>query len=100
MSKLYKAQPLRGRKTPDLKLEATETIPRVDYDDIANGRWDERIDGQARIVFDALTASLPQGVIDRLTAMLLRSRATQLAVPMREICGSSQERVATLPVER
>ncbi len=77
---LHKAQ---GVNVPDLNLTATKPTP--DFESTHPG-WEkelrEKWNGQAKIVFDALLASLPGGTFDALMVQMLDHKRALLQVPM------------------
>ena len=75
MSEVFKAQAIGDREIPDLQLNAV--IPILS----TTGNIFEH---DATVVFDALTASLPGGTLDRITVKLLQYRASQLVVAHRK----------------
>jgi hypothetical protein len=87
MLTLYKAVPVGDRTAADLRLEATEEMPAMphhrEFPDMQV--WEEacreRYDAQARIVVDALVASLPGGTIDAILCELMERRRSILRVP-------------------
>jgi hypothetical protein len=80
--KTFKAKATGGREVPDLLIEATAPVPECSDEAFRNGEWDEYLNGAAKEITDALFASLPSGVIDRIYAEFVRRKVSQLAVAL------------------
>lgn len=77
---LYKAQPVAGQAIPDLRIEATEELPKTRFVEGETPqeyepRWRAVFVAQAKLVVDALEASLPGGTMDQILVLMLQRRA-------------------------
>jgi len=79
--KTFKARPA-GETVPDLLIEATEEIPRMETADVMAGKQRERFQAEAIKIVDAMYASLPGGVLHHVFAEMARRRACELVVAL------------------
>lgn len=99
MSILYKARPIGDLHQPDLHLSATEPIPygpkidAVESHQLWEAAYRDRFSAQAKIVVDALCASLPGGTLNAILCQMLERHRSLLIVRMFE---PAEERAAQL----
>lgn len=81
---IHKASDINGSEVPSLTIVAKEPIGIVLTDEgLKDSRELHR--RQAKLVSDALFASLPGGTMDEMIAELMRRRASILSVPFTEV---------------
>jgi hypothetical protein len=74
---VYKASP-SGDPVPDLQIHVEDCMP----DGMPIEQWRDAIDQQAEQFVNAICTHLPQGLVDRIFALLALRKATLLAVAM------------------
>lgn len=82
--RVYKAQAIGSQKTiPDLLLSATKPVPETR--NLEEGQ--ALLLNDAKLIVEALKASLPGGTLDRVTALLLLDKSSSLVVREQDIPG-------------
>lgn len=81
--KIYIASPIRNQEVPALKLEATEPVPSM-LPNLESATWTDAFRTfyaeQAKVIADALFASLPGGTVDALLVEFLDRKRSLLRV--------------------
>lgn len=88
----FKAWPTGNQVIPDLRIEATKPIPRTPTDDGREENWWAQLDAEATKIVDALTESLPGGVVSRIHAILTKRYANSLAIAWGEMSSTGHQR--------
>jgi len=74
---VHKAQAMPGCEVPSCMIDVIDVIP--EFESLVVSRMCYESD--ARLLFDALKASLPGGTIDALLRLLLENKASLLRIP-------------------
>jgi hypothetical protein len=94
----YKAKPTGNELVADLNIVATETMPdfpRPLADDW-EAKWHAILDDEATKIVDAITNSLPGGVLSRIHYLLAKRYANSLAIAWKEMQAPDTEAVEKL----
>lgn len=85
---VWKCVAIGKEVVPNLSIVATETIP----EHIGNiegkfemNKWKEALDVEAKKILDAMTATLPGGVLSRIHALLTQRYANSLSIAWKDV---------------